>query len=55
MGWGWGEKMQMRKQRQQTTWGTGMNPTGRYAPMFEGKKKRKGHLSKTTEIFIKKE
>jgi len=31
------EKMQMRKQRQRTTWGTGMNPTGRYAHMFEGK------------------
>ena len=29
------EKMQMRKQRQRTVWGTGMNPTGRYAHMFE--------------------
>jgi hypothetical protein len=29
------EKMQMRKQRQRTTWGTGMNPTGLYAHMFE--------------------
>jgi len=29
------EKMQMRKQRQRTAWGTGMNPTGRYAHMFE--------------------
>ena len=34
------EKMQMHKQRQRTTWGTGMNPTGRYAHMFEGKEKR---------------
>jgi hypothetical protein len=29
------EKMQMRKQCRRTTWGTGMNPTGRYAHMFE--------------------
>jgi hypothetical protein len=29
------EKIQMRKQCQRTTWGTGMNPTGRYAHMFE--------------------
>jgi hypothetical protein len=27
--------MQMHKQRQRTAWGTGMNPTGRYAHMFE--------------------
>jgi hypothetical protein len=27
--------MQMRKQSQQTAWGTGMNPTGHYAHMFE--------------------
>ena len=38
----------MRKQRQRTAWGTGMNPTGRYAHMFEGKW-GKGDLSKTTE------
>ena len=29
------EKMQMRKQCRRTTCGTGMNPTGRYAHMFE--------------------
>jgi hypothetical protein len=29
------EKMKIRKQRQRTAWGTGMNPTGRYAQMFE--------------------
>jgi len=29
------EKMQIRKQRQRTAWGTGMNPTGRYVHMFE--------------------
>jgi hypothetical protein len=31
-----------------------MNPTGRYAHMFEGKV-RKGSLSKTTEILLKEE
>jgi hypothetical protein len=44
--------MQMRKQRQRTTWGTGMNPTGRYAHMFEGMV-RKRDLSKTFEILKK--
>ena len=29
------EKMQMSKQCQRTTWGTGMNTTGHYAYMFE--------------------
>jgi hypothetical protein len=29
------EKMQMLQQSQRTTWGTGMNPTGHYAHMFE--------------------
>ncbi len=33
------EKMQMRKQSQRTTWGTGMNPTGRYVHMFEEEEK----------------
>ena len=27
--------MQMHKERQRTEWGTGMNPTGLYAHMFE--------------------
>ncbi len=31
----------MRKHRQRTTWGTGMNPTGRYEHMFEGKVRKK--------------
>jgi hypothetical protein len=39
------EKMQMRKQYQQTAWGTGMNPTGRYEHMFE-EKGEKENLSK---------
>jgi hypothetical protein len=39
------EKMQMRKQRQRTGWGTGMNPTGRYKHMFE-EKGEKENLSK---------
>jgi hypothetical protein len=47
------EKMQMWKERQRTTWGTGMNPTGRYTYIFEGKV-RKGIYPKTTKILIKK-
>ncbi len=34
------EKMQMHEQRQRTTWGTGMNPTGHYAHMLEGKRRK---------------
>jgi hypothetical protein len=45
------EKMKMRKQRQRTAWGTGMNPTGRYAQMFEGENQ---FIQTTTEILIKK-
>jgi len=43
----------MCKQRQQTTWGTGMNPTGHYADMFEEDEKGK-FIQTTTEILIKK-
>jgi hypothetical protein len=47
------EKMQMHQQRQRTGWGTGMNPTGHYAHMFEEDEKRK-FIQTTTEILKKK-
>ena len=50
------EKMQMHKQSQRTTWGTGMNPTGHYVHMFEEEEKKEtGNFIQTTiEILIKK-
>jgi hypothetical protein len=44
----------MFKQLERTTWGTGMNPTGRYAHMFEerGEKEILSKYTQTTKIEI---
>ncbi len=46
------EKMQIHKPRQRTGWGTGMKPKMDATRTCFGK--RKGDLSKTTEILVKK-